>query len=250
MTAAIAAHGLRRALADRAALGEHVDALAEPHDQPQVVVDDQHGEPALVAHHLDRLQQRVRLGLVHAGGRLVQKEEARATRERAGDLDAALLAVRERRRQALAVGSEPESASAAGPRRRACSPRPRHRPRRSRAPSCRANSRICWNVRPDAEPGEHVRRCPVAFARRPHAAGRRPQHAARDVQRGRLAAAVGADQADDLALRAQETSSSARTPRNCLTMPSATIAAGLSAVAALTARDRTGSRSGPRSLPR
>ena len=220
MTAGSLPHGLRRALADRAALGQHVDALAEPHDQPQVVVDDQHA----------RSPRSSRTALIVSsrssdsrsfmpGGGLVQQQEARAARERARDLDAALLAVRQRRRHAV---GDPQSSpicfssgatAASGPRRR-----PRRRPRRSRRPSSRANRRICWNVRPDAEPGEHVRPLPGRRSpgrprrARPSAAARRSRRSgasscrcrwARSGRRSRPRATV------------RSTPSSARRPRNC-----------------------------------
>ena len=151
--------------------------------------------------HLDRLQQIVRLALVHSGGGLVQKEEPRATCKRACDLDAALLAVRQRRRHALAIRSEPDLLQQRG-----------HGSQRLAAGHgtdlhVLAHRHVA--EQPDlleraahAEPGEHVRQLPGG--RSPghlDAAGSRPEHAARDVQQGRLATAVGTDQADDLALR-------------------------------------------------
>ena len=144
------------------------------------------------------------LRLGQAGRRLVEQHEARLGRERARDAEPPLVAVRERRRGRVGVAREPEpleqpSARAAASRGPAPTPSAddldvlAHRQRRgSRA--------LCWNVR--ASPCR-PRRCGVqrVTSRPPSSTvplvG--PVEAAEDVDERRLAGAVRADQADDLA---------------------------------------------------
>ena len=101
-----------------------------------------------------------------------------------------------------AVAQRARSASAAGPPSRAARRRPRHRPRRSRAPSCRrtAGSAGTSGPRRAGRTRAAVARwpCRPATSTRP-AVGRSTPLAT--FSERRLAAAVGPDQADDLALR-------------------------------------------------
>ena len=86
----------RRALGERRALVEHVDPVADVHDQRHVVVDQEHAGAVLVAHRSHDGGEAGHLGLRQAGGRLVHQHEARLGRERARDAEPPLVAVRER----------------------------------------------------------------------------------------------------------------------------------------------------------
>ena len=55
-----------------------------------------------------RASRRSRLGLVHAGGGLVEQKEGRRRRERAGDLDAALVAIAEAAGEVVGAAGEAE----------------------------------------------------------------------------------------------------------------------------------------------
>ena len=194
----------RRALGERRALVEHVDAVADLHDQRHVVVDQQHAGAVLVAHRADDRGELGHLRLREAGGRLVHQDEARLGRERARDAEPPLVAVRERRRRA----------------------RPRTRRARARSSSSAARAPRAAAARADAERRDldvlaHRQRAervavlerarepvPAAAVRRPardvaalelDRAARRPVEAAEHVDERRLAGAVRADQADDLA---------------------------------------------------
>ncbi len=173
------------------------------------------------------------LGRVHAGGRLVEQQQARAQRQRAGDLDAAAVGVGEAvggmveaRRQPVAEAGRgsralrraaPRSSRAtrgrADQRQRKLGERPEHRQRgrtaRSRvcAPISTlsstlrlANTRPCWNVRamPSAAIASGGSRS-IGAAFEQDLAGVRPVEAADQVEHRRLAGAVRADEADELA---------------------------------------------------
>ena len=69
--------------------------LAEAHDQPHVVVDDQQAEAAIAGQFGEDRQQLGGLHLVHPGGGLVEQQESRIGGQRPGDLDPALVAVAE-----------------------------------------------------------------------------------------------------------------------------------------------------------
>ena len=85
----------RRAACEHFAVVEHVDVVADVHNQVHVVLDDQNGQiPALH----DALDDDVQIALfltVHAGCRLVEQQKARVAGERARDFHEALLAIRE-----------------------------------------------------------------------------------------------------------------------------------------------------------
>ena len=124
---------------------------------------------------------------VHAGGGLVEQQQLRLGRERAGDLEPALLAsARSRGERRRAVPSSPTRSSRlvaradglalprAAPARHARARRekpPRRpavaaRPSRSRARSSSRNSRTFWKVRATPQRGDAVRRQPVDRPRR------------------------------------------------------------------------------------
>src|SRR5581483_1684480 len=82
----------RRALGQLAAEVQHGDALANVHDQAHVVFYQQDGLP-FASQFADQLHVTLDLGLVHARGRLVQQQQRRPGAQRAGDLQAARVAV-------------------------------------------------------------------------------------------------------------------------------------------------------------
>ena len=146
-------------------------------------------------------EQIIGLRLVHACRRLVEQEEARPAGERAGDLDAALLPVGERRRASIGPAVKPVRWIAAA-----------RRSARRRG----AQAAPTLDVLLDGHPGEQadlLERAPDTEASdacggrpsRPLSATKirpptRPQMTPlTDVQQRRLAAAVRPDQADDLA---------------------------------------------------
>ena len=177
-----------------------MDTLAEAHDQTQVVVDDEHRAPLVVADEADGLEQRVRLGLVHPGRGLVEEQEARPAGERAGDLDPPLLPVGERGGETIPVGRQLQALEqradllALGAARHGAHLDvllDRHLGEES----------DLLERATDSQPGDLVGlpagRVHAADA---DAAGGGVEHAAGDVEERRLAAAVRADQPDDLAL--------------------------------------------------
>ena len=108
----------RRALLDEAPGVEHADALAEAHDQAEVVRDQQDGGVDAAAQLLDEVED---LGLhrgVEAGGGLVEDEQLRVDGQRHGDDDALLLAAGELERVAaqgrVGVGDAPRGAGSRG----------------------------------------------------------------------------------------------------------------------------------------
>ena len=89
-------------------LVEHVDAVADVHDQRHVVVDQEHAGAVVVAHGADDGGEGRHLGLGQAGRGLVHEHEARVGGERAGDPEPPLVAVRERRGRRVRARGEPE----------------------------------------------------------------------------------------------------------------------------------------------
>src|SRR5581483_10901696 len=90
----IALHLRGRAFGDPATVIEHGDAVAQAHDELYVVLDEEQRHAAR-ANRLEQPPQRLALGRVHAGGGLVEREQPRLGRERARDLEPALVAVGE-----------------------------------------------------------------------------------------------------------------------------------------------------------
>src|SRR5579872_165677 len=82
----------RRAFGDLLAEIEHRDAVADPHHQPHIVLDQQYRDaPALEPG--DRVQQRHAFGHVHPGRGLVEQKNVRLRRERACNFEKAPLRV-------------------------------------------------------------------------------------------------------------------------------------------------------------
>ena len=92
----------RPALGDLPAELQHDDPVADAHDQPHVVLDEQHGD-AGVADLADQVEQRRLLGRVEPGRRLVQAQQRRLGGQRPGDLQPALVAVGQVAGQLLAA---------------------------------------------------------------------------------------------------------------------------------------------------
>ena len=180
-----------------------------PHDHAHVVLDHEHAAAeSLAAARRSPSTQLVALGLVEAGGGLVEEQEARLHGERARDLQPALLAGAAGRRP----GDRPSSASAE--RARAASRGPRARLARvdadARPPP---TSTFSSTVRSPNEP-RRSGTC-ATMPRRAQPLGRQPGDVRRrrartvpavgcleareHVDQRRLAGAVRADQAEDLA---------------------------------------------------
>ena len=201
---------------------ERDDAIADAADQPHVVLDQEDGDAAVPDAH-DVAHQLAGLGRVHAGGRLVEEQEARLGRERAGDLEPPAVGVGQRdgglvgpRQQPLAeerqqlhrLLSHPPLLGACGGQREEDAGEP------ARVRQCMPtstfsstviwlNRRWFWKVRASPSAvmacgGRPVSSClPCVEA---DAAAGRPEEAGDDVEEGGLARAVRPDQADDLAV--------------------------------------------------
>ncbi len=95
MTRGLARTSAGRPLGEDLAVVEDRDAVADPHHDAHVVLDEQDREPELGSQAADERGQLAGLAGVHAGGRLVEQEQLRTGRERTSDLEATLVAVRE-----------------------------------------------------------------------------------------------------------------------------------------------------------
>lgn len=86
----------RRPLCDLAAILKDDDPLANPHDDLHVVLDQQDAQSELVLREADQVHQVDFFGGVHPCGGLVEQEKLRLRRERADNLQTALVAVGKR----------------------------------------------------------------------------------------------------------------------------------------------------------
>src|SRR5689334_14551845 len=86
---------LRRTLRDLLAVVEHGYALRCAHHDLHVVLDQENRDRALLAERADEGEERGGFLWVHPGGRLVEEQQLRLGRERAGDLEPTLVAVGE-----------------------------------------------------------------------------------------------------------------------------------------------------------
>src|SRR5690242_3132888 len=75
-----------RALGDDGAGTEHEHAVGDAPHEPQVVLDDEHGDPAF-ADALDRAGDGVELVRARSGGELVHEQDLRLARKRRGKRD-------------------------------------------------------------------------------------------------------------------------------------------------------------------
>jgi hypothetical protein len=84
------------------------DPLGDAHHDLHVVLDQEDRQAEVVAELAHEVGELVGLLRVHAGGRLVEQQQRRVRRQRAGDLDAALVAVGEVARELVELsGSRP-----------------------------------------------------------------------------------------------------------------------------------------------
>jgi hypothetical protein len=167
------------------------------------VVDEQHAAAVLVPHRADDRGEVRHLGLGQAGRGLVHEHELRLGRERAGDAEPPLVAVRERRRGRVRVGGKPEDAEEVvcplrgGARRRADAQRGdldvlAHRQVAERV-------RVLEGAREPRAAATVRRPARDVAAVQLDGSARRPVEARQHVHERRLAGAVRPDQPDDLA---------------------------------------------------
>ena len=84
-----------RPLGDDLAVVEDGHPVADAHDHPHVVLDEQDGQAELGAQAPDEVGHLAGLARVHAGRGLIEQQQLRARAEGTGDLEAALIAVRQ-----------------------------------------------------------------------------------------------------------------------------------------------------------
>ena len=113
----------RVALGDEAPVVEDLDPVAQVHHQRDVVGDEDDRDPELVAQPADQAQQLLRLDRVHAGVGLVEQQDLGLGADRAGDLEPALVAVREVAGRCGRAGRRGRTARAARIARRPAPPR-------------------------------------------------------------------------------------------------------------------------------
>src|SRR5436190_488659 len=89
----IGPHGGRWPVGDDPAVIQDLDAVAQVHDQRDVMRDEDDRDALLVPDAPDQAQEVLRLDGVHAGVRLVEEHDIRLRRHGASDLQAALVAV-------------------------------------------------------------------------------------------------------------------------------------------------------------
>src|SRR3954452_8440796 len=93
--ALVGADVLRPTLRDLLAAVQHGDALAHPHDDAHVVLDQQDGDLLLVPDPVDEVHEPGGLLRVHAGSRLVQEQHLRPQSQGARHLEPALVPIGE-----------------------------------------------------------------------------------------------------------------------------------------------------------
>ena len=194
---------------------EDDDAIAHRHDQVHVVLDEEHGHALGQA--ADPRAQRVHLALGQPAGGLVEQEELRLGHEGAGQRGALLYRVGQGGREPAGVVGRAElvedlqGAGRDPPLLPARPPQPEEGgPQVAAEHRFGAEHHVLVHGQPgaqpdalegarDPEPGQVVRMVPaqdgVAVA---DGARARMDEAADDVEQGRLARAVGPDDADDL----------------------------------------------------
>ena len=179
-------------------LVEHLDAVADVHDQRHVVVDEQHAGAVLVAHRPHDRRELRHLRLREPRRRLVHQHEARLGGERTSHAEPALVSVasalRAPRRRSTA-----QQANSSSARRRA---RGRARPERGdldvlahREP---AKGMAVLEGTSQAVPRPAIGPPPRDLVRRAHGPGVGGIEPAQHVDERRLSRPIGADQPDDL----------------------------------------------------
>ena len=116
MRSSLIASARQSSVDDRRAVAQDGDLVGDAGDLVQLVRDDDRGD-ALALELEQEVEQRLAVGLVEAGGRLVEDQELHALGERLGDLDQLLLADAEigdqRRRRLVQADLGEELAGAA-----------------------------------------------------------------------------------------------------------------------------------------
>jgi hypothetical protein len=211
----IAHHLGGRAVGNLAALVQHDHALHMAQQRGHGVLDPHHRQVQLVAQAADQPRHLFNLGFGQAGGHFVQQQHARARGQRHADLQQPLLRRRERRRGHAACAVRPISVRMPAASRSAqgtpCSS-PHSQYLRGRRPAnfrpnsmlastgMSANTRGVWKVRASPSAAKRCGRWPGEAAAFQHQlAGRGHLHARDGVEERRLARAVGADDAHQLA---------------------------------------------------
>ena len=229
MTAGSRRTSSRCSLADRPSLREHVDPLAQPHDQTQVVVDDEHRAALVVADAAGSSRAARPTPPRSSPPRARRGAGSGAAGERARDLDPPLLAVGERDREPVAVGRRGGAARAARrpARRRARARRrlPRRSPRRS-SPRTAGSAGTCGRRRAARTRGACCRSRRRRRSRSRPAVGRRtPLATLRSVVLplpfGPISPTISPSSTYS------ETPSSARRPRKCLATSSTASASSM-----------------------
>ena len=88
----IAAHLIRRPLGNLAAIFQHHQLFTGAHHQPHIVLNQQQGDPAR-PDSTDQANQRLGFLFVHPARRLIQNQQARLSRQGAGNFQPALIAI-------------------------------------------------------------------------------------------------------------------------------------------------------------
>ena len=214
----VGANLVRLAVGDHRALGHHDHPVGVVHDHLHVVLDEQEGDPVLGAQALHVVEQPAPEGRVDPGHRLVEEQEAGLRHQRPGELEQLALASGEGARvlvrelgqvehveqlDRLLVDLALARAPAERPEDHVGEPLARlvgrrqhhvvdHRHRRQRLGDLEGPHH--------SQPGDHVRRSPLDLAAVEHRpAAIRAVEAGDQVEEGRLAGAVGADQGRDRA---------------------------------------------------
>ena len=95
-------------LGDDASVVQHLEALAQAHDERHVVFHHDDRQPEIGLDLPDEPGQLGRLSRVHPGRRLIQQEDGGLRRQGPGNLQLALVPVRQRRRHLLGEPGQPE----------------------------------------------------------------------------------------------------------------------------------------------
>ncbi len=208
----------RRAVGNDAALMHGRDAVGEAHHDAHVVLDDQQRDAALLGGRSRRGDRGVGFRLAHARDGLVEQQQAGADGQRSRHVDALLDAERQLGRQlvlefAQVQGIQQRQGLFA--RRGLLASRRREAKGGAKGAvglvAVEAGQHVLEHGLlakeldvlegpPDAEPADHIRLEPGdVMAVEQDTPGGRLHHAGNGVDEGRLAGAVGADQAADLA---------------------------------------------------
>ena len=147
---------------------EHVHGLRDAHDEPHVVLDEQHGQVEPLAELEEEVAERRHLLVAEPAGRLVEQQQTRLGHERAGQLDALQRRIREPRRDVTGETAQPDElerlvrALAGRPPRGTSRVREWAPTRTFSSTVIREKSAMFWNVRAMPAADDVVRRRPSA----------------------------------------------------------------------------------------